>query len=141
VVYLPSDSGTQHTHTKHIVLRLFWILSGTTQVSRYQKGKIRKVKPIWIYWSKRQSVAVASAESYIMCTPFDLQQGFPCRRHEFTSSPIVHIQSSSLHGAVKAGSCSGIEKRALPPPCFLSFNFQSSRSQAATFMLLPPVLM
>jgi len=28
-------------------------LSGTTQVSRYQKGKTRKVKPIWIYWSKR----------------------------------------------------------------------------------------
>jgi len=24
----------------------------------------RKVKPIWVYWSKRQSVAVASAEPY-----------------------------------------------------------------------------
>jgi len=31
-----------------------WTLSGTTHVSRYQKGKTRKVKPIWIYWSKRQ---------------------------------------------------------------------------------------
>jgi len=41
------------THTT-VVLRLFWILSGTTRVSRYQKAKIRKVKPIWIYWSKRQ---------------------------------------------------------------------------------------
>jgi len=30
-----------------------WTLSGTTPVSRYQKGKTRKVKPIWIYWSKR----------------------------------------------------------------------------------------
>jgi len=30
-----------------------WILSGTTRVSWYQKGKTRKVKPIWIYWSKR----------------------------------------------------------------------------------------
>ena len=29
-------------------------LSGTSRVSRYQKGKTRKVKPIWIYWSKRQ---------------------------------------------------------------------------------------
>ena len=28
-------------------------LSGTTQVSQYQKGKTRKVKPISIYWSKR----------------------------------------------------------------------------------------
>jgi len=30
-----------------------WILSGTTRVSQYQKGTTRKVKPIWIYWSKR----------------------------------------------------------------------------------------
>jgi len=35
------------------VLLLFWNLSGTTRVSRYQKGKTRKVKTIWIYWSKR----------------------------------------------------------------------------------------
>jgi len=34
-----------HTHTQHTtVLLLFWNLSGTTRVSRYQKGKIRKVK-------------------------------------------------------------------------------------------------
>jgi len=31
-----------------------WTVSGTIWVSRYQKGKSRKVKPIWIYWSKRQ---------------------------------------------------------------------------------------
>ena len=30
-----------------------WIASGITRVSRYQKGKTRKVKPIWIYCSKR----------------------------------------------------------------------------------------
>jgi len=29
-----------------------WTVSGTTRVSWYQKGKIRKVKPVWIYWSK-----------------------------------------------------------------------------------------
>jgi len=34
-------------------LWLFWILSRTIQVSQFQKGKTRKVKPIWIYWSKR----------------------------------------------------------------------------------------
>jgi len=28
-------------------------VSGTTWVSRYQKGKIRRVESIWIYWSKR----------------------------------------------------------------------------------------
>jgi len=41
-----------------------WILSRNTKVSRYQKRKTRKVKPIWIYWSKRQWVAVASAGQY-----------------------------------------------------------------------------
>jgi len=25
----------------------------TIRVSQYQKGKTRKVKPVWIYWSKR----------------------------------------------------------------------------------------
>jgi len=41
-----------------------WTVSGTTWVSRYQKGKTRKVTPIWIYWSMRQWVAVASAGLY-----------------------------------------------------------------------------
>jgi len=31
-----------------------WILARTTRVSQHQKGKTRKVKPIWIYCSKRQ---------------------------------------------------------------------------------------
>ena len=33
-----------HTHTHIIILLLFWNLSGTPQVSRYQKGKTRKGK-------------------------------------------------------------------------------------------------
>ena len=34
-----------HTHTHNtIVLLLFWNMSGTIRVSRYQKGKTRKVK-------------------------------------------------------------------------------------------------
>ena len=33
-----------HTHTHTAVLLLFWNMSGTTRVSRYQKGKTRKVK-------------------------------------------------------------------------------------------------
>jgi len=28
-------------------------LSENAPVSWYQKGKIKKVKPIWIYWSKK----------------------------------------------------------------------------------------
>ena len=34
----------QHTHTPTTVLLIFWNMSGTTWVSRYQKGKTRKVK-------------------------------------------------------------------------------------------------
>ena len=49
-----------HTYTC-TVLWPSWILSGTIRVSRHQKGNTRKVKPIWIYRSKRQWVAVASA--------------------------------------------------------------------------------
>jgi len=45
--------NTDNTIVFTIVLQLFWILSGTTRVSWYQNGKTRKVKPIWIYWSKR----------------------------------------------------------------------------------------
>ena len=33
-----------HTHTQHNRLLLFWNMSGTTRVSRYQNGKTRKVK-------------------------------------------------------------------------------------------------
>jgi len=33
-----------HTHTHKTFLLLFWNMSGTTQVSRHQKGKTRKVK-------------------------------------------------------------------------------------------------
>ena len=53
-----------HTYTHTTVSRPSWILSGTTWVSRHQKGKTRKVKPIWIYWSKRYWMAVASAAPY-----------------------------------------------------------------------------
>ena len=45
------DDFPQHT----IILRLFWILSGTTRVSRYQKGKTRKVKPIYGFTGARDS--------------------------------------------------------------------------------------
>jgi len=48
------------TTTNAIILLLFWILSGTSRVSQYQKGKTRKVKPSCIYWSKRQWMIVAS---------------------------------------------------------------------------------
>jgi len=41
----------EYTHTT--VLLLVWNMSGSTRVSRYQKVKPRRLKPIWIYWSKR----------------------------------------------------------------------------------------
>ena len=99
--------------------------AGTRQV------KSGRLKPIWIYWSKRQWVAVASAG---LCNAYSLRPPTrsPLRAtHEFTSHS-THPQSSSLHGAVKAESHSEIEKRAVPPPCFLSFNYQSTRSRSYT---------
>jgi len=41
----------QHTHAT--ILQPSWILPGSTWVSQHQKVKTMKVKPIWIYWSKR----------------------------------------------------------------------------------------
>jgi len=107
-----------HTHTT--ILLLFWNLSGTTRVSRYQKGKTRKGKTNLDLLEQE----IVSGDTWVHLIPHS-----------------THPESSSLHGAVKAGSLSEIEKRALTPPCFPSFNFQSTRSQGATLALLPPVLM
>jgi len=59
----PRVGSTTHTHT-HPFNGPF---SGTTQVSRYQKGKTKS----GFYWSKRQWVAVASAGPYarLHCAP------------------------------------------------------------------------
>jgi len=67
---MPSYAGTQqqqqHTHNRFMTLL---DLSGTTRVSQKQKCKSTKVTPIWIYWSKRKWVAVASARPYAnLCT-------------------------------------------------------------------------
>jgi len=53
-----------HAHT-HNHFMASWIVSGTIRVSQHQKGKTRKVKPIWIYWSKR-SVS-GSGISWTIC--------------------------------------------------------------------------
>jgi len=47
---LPAKANEPCLHTHNCFTAL---LFQTTWVSRHQKGKIRKVKPIWIYWSKR----------------------------------------------------------------------------------------
>jgi len=51
---------TTTTTTTTILCSPLRTFSGTTRVSRYQKGKMRKIKPVWIYCSKRYWVAVAS---------------------------------------------------------------------------------
>jgi len=43
--YQHQGGNNRHfTHTHTTILLLLWIMSGTTRVSRYQKGKTRKVK-------------------------------------------------------------------------------------------------
>jgi len=64
-------NGTDH-HTPHhwckLLLLLLYSFNGlfsrTTWVSWHQKSTTILVKLIWIYWSKRQGVAVASARPY-----------------------------------------------------------------------------
>jgi len=116
-------------------------LSGTTRVSRYQKGKTRKGKTNLDLLE--QEIVSGSGICWAICNAYSLQ---PPARSPPAGNTWVHLiphsthpQSSSLHGAVKVGSLSEIEKSALPPPCFPSFNFQSTRSQGATLALMPPV--
>jgi len=61
----PSSSSSSSYYYNHFTAP--WTESRTTRVSRYHKGKTRKVKPIWIYWSKRQWVAMTSAEHMQIC--------------------------------------------------------------------------
>jgi len=79
---------TTTTSTTTIILQLFWILSGTTRVSWYQKGKTRKLKPIWIYLSKRQWVAVTSVGPYANLSPN--------QQHQSTEGYIWYISSLLL---------------------------------------------
>jgi len=46
-----STAANNYCYYNHFTA--LWILYGTTRVSQYEKRKCRKVKPIWIYWSKR----------------------------------------------------------------------------------------
>jgi len=130
------------TYTLTTVSLLFWNMSWTTRLSRYQKGKTRKAKTNLALLV--QEIVSGSGICWAICNANSRQPPARCPRlgdtwvHLFPHS--THPQSSYLHGAVKAGSLSEIEKRALPPPCFPSFNFQSTPSQGATLTLLPPVL-
>jgi len=115
----------------------FWTVSGTTRVSRYQKGKTNLDL-------LEQEIVSGSGISWAIRNAYSLR---PPARSPPAGDTWVHLiphsthsRSSSLHGAVNAGSHSEIEKRALPPPCFPSFSYQSTRSQGATLVLLPPVL-
>jgi len=74
-----------HKHTHMTILYPSWTLSRTIQVSQQQKGKSRKVKPIWIYWSKRQWVAVASAGPYASLH-LDPDTTTPASHHSVTHS-------------------------------------------------------
>jgi len=69
IIWWDGLSYKLHTHARtHARTQPFyrpsWILSGTTRVSRHQKGKTRKVKLIWIYCSKRVS---GSGINWAMC--------------------------------------------------------------------------
>jgi len=60
-VYVSSGTSSPRLRT---YVRLTAFFSRTTWASRHQKSRTILVKPIWVYWSKRQWVAVASAGRY-----------------------------------------------------------------------------
>jgi len=128
-----------HTHIHTTIFLLYWNMSGTTLVSRYHKGKTRKVKANLDLLE--QEIVSGSGICWTICNAYSLR---PPARSAPAGGTWVHLiphsthpQSSSLHGAVKAGSRSKIEKRALPPPYFPSFNSQSTRSQGS---MLPVII-
>jgi len=51
--YYYDDNDDDHNYDHDYYFTAAWTVSGSTRLSRYQKGKTRKVKPVWIYWSKR----------------------------------------------------------------------------------------
>jgi len=106
--------AVKHTHT--IVLLLFWNLSGTTRVSRYQKGKTRKGKTNLDLLE--QEIVSGRGICWAMCNAYSLRPpvSLPLRGDTWVHliPHSTHPQSSSLYGAVKARSLSEIEKRVQP---------------------------
>jgi len=97
--------SSKHTHT--IILLLFWNLSGTTRISRYQKGKNQEGKTN-LDLLKREIVS-GSGICWVIWNAYSLRPPArsppPCGQHMGSPHPhSTHPQSSSLHGAVKAGS-------------------------------------
>jgi len=80
-------------------------MPGTTRVSRYQKGKTNLDL-------LEQDIVSGSGICLAICNAYSLRPPALWATYGFTSHS-THPQSSSLHGAVKAGSLSEIEKRAL----------------------------
>jgi len=71
-------TGWYHTHTyTHNHFTALWILSGSTQVSQYQKGK----KPIWILL--QQETVSGSGNSWAICksAPHPRQITMPAPHH------------------------------------------------------------
>jgi len=70
----PASHHSTHTHTT--ILWPSWILSGTTWVSQYQKGKTREVKPIWMEQSALnnhkfgQLLTLRSTETFLFRSDF-----------------------------------------------------------------------
>jgi len=119
ILRLVLHTGNYYYYTT-IILWLFWILSGTTRVSQYQKGKTNLDL-------LEQEIVSGTGICWAICNAYSLR---PPARSPRVGDTWVHLiphsthpQSSSLHSTVKAGSLSKIENSALPPPCFPSFNF------------------
>ena len=89
-----------HTHTHTPILSLYWILSGTAQVSQHQKGKTSNVKSIWMYWSKRVS---GSGISWAICK----SARWP--RQITTPAPITHFLQAGYPSCCRTNSVKALK--------------------------------
>ena len=75
-----------HTHTHTTVLLLVWNMSGSTRVSRYQKGKIKKVKTN-LDLLEQETVSV-SGICWAICNAYSLR---PPARSPSAGDTWVHL--------------------------------------------------
>jgi len=88
---LPTNRVTIRHYTHTTVLLLFWNKSGTTRVSRYQKGKTRKVKTNLDLLE--QEIVSGSGICWAICNAYSLRP--PARsplQATHGSPPIVHTR-------------------------------------------------
>ena len=92
-----------HTHTHTIVLLLFWNLSRTTQVSRYQKGKIN------LDLLEQEIVSGSSMDHMQVCTLSQIT--IPTSHHSVFTGRMPFLLPNQQHQSTEGIIVIGYEKK------------------------------